>query len=686
MGMVGFDRERTHPEVPGEGPEEKLQREQARATEREPFNESKPLPEGEGIWGIQAYHKDKQKFTGGAYHTPEFIFGRMGALNPYYILSWIPFTTFDLEKSVLPEESALADKPRTRVPSEYPFRGVRYHLTHVAMGGMGDVYRGVAASEDLRKHPTHPRTIIFKSVPRSAHRDPSTLQEIALMAALHPDPQAPKDSLPHAVRWAGRSEEEAEEMLTWGEPDGPQEKEESEALPVLYEAMQYRIGDWGGFGIVMEDLGEDTYKECMEAFLPKPNHIPELRSDADRREVLKHLDSLVDALDELASLADGVAQLHAKGIVYRDLKPENLFLRDDGRIALADLGIGYHPYYRGREYLPRVFKDGYDVMRAYGAALYGLLQERGIGFGIIDPEADERTAKKAEVRQEGKHLSLKDEIDLWETMHLITSAVYTAEVSDQERLKLLQHAFLSAENSYKRMAMRYRLPEVQPLSREEQRKFLTAKLSSSKMAVNAMPREELEDFSGKSVEALDPVYQGKRKKMPAVGTPHYMAPEQAQGKGLSTRERHKMDVFALGVIAMERLKLGKVPKRRVPVPQVREDDPNRKQVMDAYRQEAIQAGRELMDARISESRGIVWEPLEESEDRQDPIFLQLRAFLDNSLLAIDPGERVAAFEAAREFKAFADHYRQTADAERAWQTADKEAGGSASLTAGRRAG
>lgn len=45
------------------------------------------------------------------------------------------------------------------------------------------------------------------------------------------------------------------------------------------------------------------------------------------------------AIDYLKQTAAGLGAIHAVGIVHRDLKPDNLMLRQDGTLALADFGV-----------------------------------------------------------------------------------------------------------------------------------------------------------------------------------------------------------------------------------------------------------------------------------------------------------------------------------------------------------
>jgi serine/threonine protein kinase/tetratricopeptide (TPR) repeat protein len=70
-----------------------------------------------------------------------------------------------------------------------------------------------------------------------------------------------------------------------------------------------------------------------------PYLVTEFLEGQTLRERLARPVDLADALDYVAQIASGLAAAHEKGIVHRDVKPENVFLRSDGFVKVLDFGL-----------------------------------------------------------------------------------------------------------------------------------------------------------------------------------------------------------------------------------------------------------------------------------------------------------------------------------------------------------
>ena len=57
------------------------------------------------------------------------------------------------------------------------------------------------------------------------------------------------------------------------------------------------------------------------------------------------LDNIQQVVEIVANIALAVASLHAQDIIHLDLKPDNILVGEDNRIALIDFGLAHHMHY-----------------------------------------------------------------------------------------------------------------------------------------------------------------------------------------------------------------------------------------------------------------------------------------------------------------------------------------------------
>src|SRR6185436_11570598 len=69
----------------------------------------------------------------------------------------------------------------------------------------------------------------------------------------------------------------------------------------------------------------------------------------------------------IAPLLDGIEKVHATGFLHRDIKPDNIFIRDDGSPVLIDFGSARAAHAGATHALTAMVTPGYAPFAQYGA-------------------------------------------------------------------------------------------------------------------------------------------------------------------------------------------------------------------------------------------------------------------------------------------------------------------------------
>ncbi|MCX6558164.1 MAG: protein kinase [Candidatus Aminicenantes bacterium] len=94
----------------------------------------------------------------------------------------------------------------------------------------------------------------------------------------------------------------------------------------------HEIGEHEGqVFIAMEYVEGQTLKELITV-----NRTP---STVDQSPIAPHPLPLAQVLEIATQIAEGLAVAHAKGIVHRDIKPQNILVDKDGRVKILDFGL-----------------------------------------------------------------------------------------------------------------------------------------------------------------------------------------------------------------------------------------------------------------------------------------------------------------------------------------------------------
>lgn len=94
----------------------------------------------------------------------------------------------------------------------------------------------------------------------------------------------------------------------------------------------------------MSKLSHDNLLKILDTDPDSEWFVSEFHSNGSLRSKNPFVGNPIGALRAFKPLVDGVAKLHKRGLIHRDIKPHNVFVANDGRLVLGDFGIVFSQF------------------------------------------------------------------------------------------------------------------------------------------------------------------------------------------------------------------------------------------------------------------------------------------------------------------------------------------------------
>jgi len=124
------------------------------------------------------------------------------------------------------------------------------------------------------------------------------------------------------------------------------------------------------------------------AYNSQPFIVSELLEGETLRARLQHPVPPRKALEWASQVADALSAAHARGIIHRDVKPENLFLTADGRVKVLDFGLSKLVEPHGPPAVTAIVTA--PVQTAHGVVMgtVGYMSPEQVAGGVVDSRSD----------------------------------------------------------------------------------------------------------------------------------------------------------------------------------------------------------------------------------------------------------------------------------------------------------